>query len=483
MAYPIPQWLITVFLAAAPLAAVPAAPGSRQPQENVRAAADRGGAEVVEMQAFRRSGVVSAWLSNGIRVHHRRMDAPPGHVEVVISFAGSELLECPDTRGLSLLSAAFLDHPVGNELSAAEGERRLRGRDVHIEGGVMPDALSVRIWGSAADIRAAVDVTASALRAPHLTDESLAVARLNACKAVERTHADPRWSVTEPLLDLMTPRGECRTKLACTERLAQYTPDQVKSWIVRHSGSETVEGRPCEVAIVGDIELTDALRMASQVFGVFPARPRAAPGALADRRCVAKPAGPFIRDVACNAATRAEETHVLAGFLSPDPCEVQEVRRLRAGARVLSNRLESRLRELKLGGDPHVSWTYLPSPFAGMSVTVVSARVIPGDAEPVKQIMQASMCELMDQGLHADELARSTEMLARVAAAYERDPRYWAAILARSTSAGLDPELVAEGAMFYRALKPDEVLAAMRRACTLENRLDLVVRPGPQAAE
>jgi len=103
--------------AAAAIAAQPTAekaPGAR-PEQIARVAEP--GDLVVEMQAHRRSGVVSAWLVNGIRVHHRRMTVQPDQIEVMISFAGGELLECPETRGLSLLCAALLDRPSSRAIA------------------------------------------------------------------------------------------------------------------------------------------------------------------------------------------------------------------------------------------------------------------------------------------------------------------------------------------------------------------------------
>lgn len=468
--------LPVVLLSAAVLAAgAPARPESADPAvpPHQPVAAERPAARILEMRAHRRSGVVSAELANGLCIHHRRMTTPSGRVEVMISFAGGELLECPETRGLTLLSASFFDRPAAADLDAEQIRQRLAGRDLRLEGGLMSDALRIRIWGSAADIRTGLEIAAAVLREPRVSDELLDSARTVACDNVQRAEADARWAITEPLLELVMPMGECRNKLACTKRMSAFTADQVRGWIVRHATAA-----PCEIAIVGDIECSAAIAAAAEIFGELPRRDRPAPATMAEKRCVGKHDGPFAREVGCEPGVKIQEAHVLAGFLSPDPSQIMEVRRLRAGARVLSERLENRLRELKLGGDPHVSWTYMPSPFAGRSVTVVAARVAPGDAEPVKQVMQASMCELIDQGLPAAELARSTELLANVSAAYERDPRYWASILARSASSGMDPEQIAGGASVYRAMKPEEVIDAMRRACTVENRLDLIVRPG-----
>ena len=449
----------------APTAAQPPAAAGQIPQTTAAAS-------VVEMQSYRASGVVTAWLSNGVCIHHRRMESPPGRVEAVISLSGGELLECAETRGLTLLSAAFFNHPAARHLPATEVAEALDGRDVRIEGGVMADALLVKISGSAADIGPGIRIAAAALLAPQLSEESLDATRSDACQNVERIREDIRWSVTEPLLEMVTPVNECRNKLACTKRMSGYDAKAVEGWIIRHSSK-----KPCEIAIVGDSDFVTAMRIASEAFASFPDRPRPAPCTLADQRCVKAQAGPFTREVGCANHVEAGEAHVLAGFLSPDPAQILEVRQLRAGARVLAERLERRLRDLKLGGDPHVTWMYLPSPFAGRSVTVVSARVAPVDAEPVKKIMQAGMCELIDQGLTPEELSRTTDILARVTTAYERDPRYWAAVLARCNSGGLDPEQVIGGAEVYRAMKPDDVLGAMRRACSMENRLDLVVRP------
>ena len=121
---------------------------------------------VVEMQAHRRSAVVSAWLENGIRVHHRHMPEPRGRVEVVVCFGGGELLECANTRGLTLLSACYLDAPGSAELSAAEIERLVDARDVRLEGGVAPDGLVLRIWGATRDIESGLVAGAAVFRDP-----------------------------------------------------------------------------------------------------------------------------------------------------------------------------------------------------------------------------------------------------------------------------------------------------------------------------
>lgn len=432
---------------------------------------------VVEMQAHRRSAVVSAWLENGIRVHHRHMPEPRGRVEVVVCFGGGELLECANTRGLTLLSACYLDAPGSTELSAAEIERLVDSRDVRLEGGVAPDGLVLRIWGATRDIESGLVAGAAVFRDPKANPAGVQRAAQQARQVVARSRENERVVVADPLRELLSGRGECRAKPACAERVARFAVEDVEQWVRRHG-----ERSPAEVAIVGDVDLEHALRMAAATFGTLPQRPRASHTCMKDNRCVGRPQGPLIGETRCGPDAPVEQAHVIAGFLSPNQCDVLEVRKLRAGARVLAERLEAKLHGLGLGGGApggaRVGSQYLPSPFDGLSVTVITARVAPTDAPAVRQVMQESMCKMLDQGLTAEELARATDSLSQWVTASEREPRYWSMLLARSTMTGLDPDQLIDGAAMYRAMKPAEVLEAMRRACTPENRVGLLVLPG-----
>ena len=195
--------------------------------------------------------------------------------------------------------------------------------------------------------------------------------------------------------------------------------------------------------------------MAAATFGTLPQRPRASHACMKDNRCVGRPQGPLIGETRCGPDAPVEQAHVIAGFLSPNQCDVLEVRKLRAGARVLAERLEAKLHGLGLGGGApggaRVGSQYLPSPFDGLSVTVITARVAPTDAPAVRQVMQESMCKMLDQGLTAEELARATDSLSQWVTASEREPRYWSMLLARSTMTGLDPDQLIDNAAMYRA--------------------------------
>lgn len=446
---------------AAPMAEPPA--GSVAPEWTDR---------VVEMQAHRRSSVVSAWLSNGLRVHHRRMIEQPGRVEVVVCFGGGELLECGQTRGLTLVSACFLDAPGAETMNAAEIARSLADRDVRLEGGVAPDGLVMRIWGSAADIEAGLAACAAVFAAPRADEESVARAAEQAREVVARSRGNERVVVADPLREMLCGRAECRAQPACVNKVGRFEAQDVERWIRRH-GLESSG----EVAVVGDIDLERALRIVASTLGALPERGRASHACLGGDRKVPRPQGPLIGETRCDAGAPVEQAHVMAGFLSPNQCEVLEVRRLRAGARVLAERLEAKLHGLDLGGEARVAAQYLPSPFDGLSVTVITARVAPTHAAAVRQVMQDSMCQLLDGGLAPAELARATESLAQWVSASERDPRYWSMLLSRSTLTGLEPDELVDGAAMYRSMKPSDVIDAMRRACTPENRVGLMVLP------
>lgn len=434
--------------------------------------------KAVEMEGHRRSGAVSMWLDNGVRFHHMKLDLPPGQVFVTINFVGGELLETAENRGISLAATKAWDAASIRGADADEIKRLMAEHDVRIEGASTPDAMQLRVWGNREDIEYGMRV-ASALMLHPLATASVNERASHDCERVgaarERTDQGLIASAVSAVL-FPSPEVEPRTAPPCTERLRALPTESIQKWLDWH-----VQSAPVEAAIVGDISLEQAAKLMAGYLGQLPARARIHPGALEQSRKLPPPHQPLERVLAGPRWCRVGDdvSLVVVGFLGGEATNPSELRTLRVAARVLDQRVAARLREAGLGGSGIGASAVPATVYPGFGAVLFSAKVAKADAERAADLMSEVIRAATETGVGEDEVDRAGEELARSVETYEREPRYWSGILARATTLGLDPDELAEGATYYRALPASAVDRALRANATAERMIRVLVSGAP----
>jgi predicted Zn-dependent peptidase len=431
---------------------------------------------VVEMQAGRASGVTSAWLSNGVRVHHRPVDRQPGRVVVTIALCGGKLLEEATTRGMTEIAAGTLDDwdAVAPEASRAA---RMEGRDLRIDAAAGQDAITIRLSGSKGDLEAGLNVVKAMLVNPVIAPQTVENARDQVVRELRRRAADPRATVSEAVNQTVVPAGDVRLQAPDERGLRGITVEHVRDWIARHTKEN---GEPIEAAIVGDISLADALRLADVSLGTLPSRAR--PGAqthLALRR-IALPAGPVGREVRVDEIMLGGgRAIVVRGFFGPDMAALADQRALRAMLRVAVNRLKARLvpPRFNVGADGPTSGLYM-SAFEGLGMALVTVSVNGAESDAAGAAIDEELARLANDGPTQEELKKVTDELGKAAAADDRDIRYWSAAAARCTSLGMEPDEIARAGEFYRTLTPTAARDVLAKYLVANKRIGVTVRGG-----
>lgn len=452
---------------------------------------------VVELTEHRRSGVVSFWLDNGIRVHYRHIDQPPGQVQVTISLLGSEILETPETRGLSALAAGVLDEwAISAPVSVAAGAG---SHDLHLDGIAGVDALQLRVWGSHTDMDAALRVASELLTRPHVDDAVLARVRAETAREIAERAADPRVAASDAMMRAIFPAAapSARTAPLIQADIDRHAAPAVAQWLNKHT---QINGLPIEVAIVGDLSLADALRLADKHLGKLPQRARVERTALAAERAVARPAGPIVRSA--DAGLMPEWSTVLVGCFGPDVDRTAELRVLRAAARVLGERLAARFKAENIPFRTVRPVNTLPpnaaaaqaasaqttgaigasvaqSAYTGMGLFFASADVAPADAARARVAMEEEIASLIARPPKPEELTPITEAMTRVVRTFDRDARYWSGLLSRADSLGIDADEASEGSAFYSALTGEMIRETLRHYWTPQTRIAITVDPKP----
>lgn len=427
----------------------------------------------VELQTARRSGVTSIWLAGGIRVHHRRIETVRNQVVVTLAMSGGEQLEGPETRGLSRMAATVMSR--WTEIAPNAAARAGSSADIRIVAGAPVDGLQVRMICDPRALRVGMDALREMIESPTITREVLDTSRDTLVAELRREDQDERSLIARALFEAMTPlpADDARRAPPDPRRLASITPEHVSAWIGKHSAEQ---GSTIEVAVVGDVSLSDALEAVDVALGTLPPRPRAGPGA--DTRITSTRKAPQPVRVSQSIPGWSSRAAVMSGCVAPEIDRLDDQRVLRAAGRVLADRVRAAASGAGLSiarGDPN--FALAPLPLAGMGTFLVNAQVAPADAENAMALLDAELERLLREPPTPMELAAAVAPLIQLAREFETDARYWSGVLARCSALRLDPDEVMSATEFYTALSPDAVRDAMRRYVTPETRIRMTILP------
>lgn len=440
---------------------------------------------LVEMTASRSSGVVSAWMGNGIRVHHRRMPGPDHkpasaggpnepRVLVTIALAGGELLETEATRGLSNAAATAWRTPATRSMDAAAMAAHLREGRISVTGYAGEEAMVLRIESPASNLDRALAVAAALLTEPVVDPEALASWAEHDAKKAASPSTNPRWVIADALRGALTPAGAARLRPLSAERAMAIDAAAAQAWLDRLLRTPPA---PMEVAIVGDIPVADALGAAEAALRTLPVRERIAPDTYASLRSVQGSPGP----VAIRVERPVEGGRAIAGagFLGTDGIDMRTHRALSLAAHVLDERVTVRIRQSGWGGISDILTSTIPGGFIpGQPGVVLSAALVdPEQADAAADLIESIVKDLAADGPTPDELRRARHALARDVRRTLASPFYWSAVLAHATYRGSTPDDLAAAAETIETLSAQEVAAALRRHATPARSVHLIIRP------
>ena len=437
---------------------------------------------VVEMQTARRSGVTSIWLSNGVRVHHLRIGTRPGQVVATIALLGGKLLEDASSHGMTEITASVLGdwETVAPSATAAA---RLTRQDVSIKATAWMDALTLQISGSAADAGAAISIARELLVGPTVARESVDAARQELVRGLRMSGADARTVILRETDRALDGGADARMFPVQERDLGAISAERVSEW-VRQQAREN--GSAIEVAIVGDLALADALAMVDTTLGTLPRRERVSPRTnIARRVLVGGPPAAVQKDIVGITPVGTGRVMVVRGCFGPEMGELAEQRALRALIRITTARIKVRLAEPQFGMSASavdISSALTPTPMVGLGTVLVMATVDASKGAAVGAAIDAELAALAAVPPTVDELLPIADELGKQVTQLEEKPVYWSGVLARCNSQGIEPDEIASGAAYYKALTPEKVSEVFRKFWRDERRIAITVR-GPERVE
>lgn len=474
------------------------------------------GGSVVELQAHRRSGVVSMWLGNGVRLHHMwfepaqsagkaaqavatSSEKPLPRLVITVTVPGGPALETAQTRGLSQAAATAWGYPCATSASAAVMERALESRGIEVKGWALPDSLVLRAEVGPTDgpregpeaERACADRLEVALQAVRLmvtepVVEAKAVAAYNAERAKGESRMPRRGAVSDAIMSMVLPEGDVRFRYAMDGEPA-VTVEAAQTWLDRSLRAQCDGGEgkaaPLEVAIVGQVKLDDAVRLSARYLGSLPSRGRIGATTYRAERFTARREGPVSCDrVEAGAATADGRACVAVGFFGPETIMLWDHRALTLTTIALRRRAAENLKPPAASGEGRGSmnaWS-MPGgwypPGVGMVVAVATAE--PGDVEAARKRLRAAIAGLGAAELPEGEFDKTRDGYVDMLRKLVADPGYWSTeVLAGTTYRGYGPDDLAGAEEMIRKFTPADLREVWAKYATPERAISVTLRP------
>jgi zinc protease len=437
------------------------------------AAAPRGGV-VVESVEHAASGVTSARLDNGVRVHHRFMDQRKNEATVAITLAGGVIQEDGASRGITEAAAQAWERPATSGLSSPQIESLMTGKKVRVTSSVGGDALTLTVAGNPADLEAGLQLAYLLLTDPVLEPAALEQWKEKETQAIAARKREAWGVLEESMAAAFYPREAVRLYPLTADQVRAVSRDAAQAWLRR-----LVATAPIEVAVVGDVDRATALGLVSAYLGALPARDPISDKTLAGLRAVARPAGPLEVKQTVDAA--APQAVVLEGFFGADMKNLPDVRRLAVAARLLSTRMHKTIREEKqlvysigAGSRPAVE-------YPGFGLFVAQAPTDPAKTEALAAAVDAIYADFAAGGPGDDELAVARKQMLNAIDQALKNPEFWVYRLGALDYRGTDLTELMRAPQHYGQMTAAEIREAFNRYFTPTARLRFVVVPAPRS--
>jgi zinc protease len=457
------------------LARTPAPLSETDAPETLLAAAPKPGT-LLDVQTDQDLQITSAWLGNGVRVHHRHMDYKKDTVLISITLAGGQIEEKKDSLGLTEVAAGALrQQPATSRLTSTQMRDLMTGVNVGVSAGAGEDTMGFRVSGSPKDIEKGLEMV-HALITDGVIEESFVK---NWKQRMEQQRAMlmrmPEFKAFEALSESLFGGDPRHRPILAEDRVKAITTADVQKWFDRLRTQA-----PIEVAVVGDLSKDAAMTLALKYLGSLPNRQRSADG-LASLRAVNRGDGPFERVVKVD--TMTPKAMAMAGFIGCQAKDLHDARALELASNILSSRLIETIREkmslvysLRAGNMPGEA--YEDSGLFG-----TWAPCDPAKAQQVVDEVHKIYGAFAKDGPTEEELANAKLQVTNNLDEEMREPSYWLSVLRDLDYRGRSLEDEKAEAKAYEPYTVAQITKVFRKYYTPQRKFQVTALPAqnPQA--
>lgn len=426
--------------------------------------------KVVDSTFDAKLGVTSAWLSNGVRVHHRFMDAQRDTILVHFTLAGGQIEETAENAGVTAAAGAIFGWPATSLLPPAEFEKLRQAHRVFITGRAADDTFGFQMTTVPESLEMGLRLAHDLIVDAHLDGDALARWRQRELEKHAQNETSVVYHFQAALWDLLS-GSDPRRPVVTRAKLEAPTREQAQAWLTRLCSSA-----PLEVAIVGDVKWNYAQPLVEKYLASLPSRPREATH-LAELRRWKRPAGPLERRV--EYSTDAPHAVALYGFIGADGRDHRDAYALEVAVQVLRKRVTQRLRaELGWAMTTAVMFQWNAA-YAESGVFQASIPCKPEHADGVRAELKRLFDEFAREGPTDDEVAAGRRQVAETQIAGMRNVGFWIDRLRTLTLHRVRLADLARAPDIIGQLTAEDVRNVFRQYYVPERTIQVTVVPRP----
>ncbi len=452
----------------------PSAPSSSSERPAQLLSAKPKAGTVTESAVHEASKVTSAWLSNGVRVHHRFMDYKKDQATVIITLAGGKIEETAKNHGISDVASLAWSKPATAHLTSTNVRDLMTGKKVNVGGGAGADSMSLTISGSPAELESGFELAYLLLTEPKVEQAAFDTWKTATLQSIEQRKVAPQGAVAE-LMATMLPEGEVRERPLEKPEVEALAVAPAQAWLDR-----IIKTAPIEVSIVGDITAERSMELAKTYLASLGSRERISSKTLDNLRDMKRPGKEFV--AVKEMQTMTPMAIVIGGFYGANADNFPDVRALKVASAVISTRMIKKIREeeqLVYGiGAQHVPSTVYP----GWGRFFAAAPTEPAKAEKLAARIKEMLEAFAASGPTEDEMVVARKQIANELDERMKEPAYWSAFTSQQDYVGLSLDEAVVGPSVYQTMSPQTVLETYTKYCKPGNMFMLTVKPAAAPA-
>ncbi len=428
------------------------------------------GGKIVESVEDTASGVLSAWLDNGVRVHHRFMGGRKNEASVVITLAGGQIQETAATRGITQAATVAWSRPATSALSSIQIRDLMIGKKVRVSGRTDQDTMTLTVSGNPGDLEFGLQLAYLLLTDPVIEPAALEQWRESEMQKIAARKVQPSGVLSEAVAAAFYPKDEPRAKPLEGTEVQRIQLDAAQAWLKR-----MIREAPAEVAVVGDFPRPAALALVERYLGSLVARDRISDKTLGGLRTITRAAGPIRVERKINVKT--PQAFVMDGFFGTDIQNIRDARLLTMAARVLSTRMNRVIREEKQLVYSIGASSQPASEYPGFGLFVSRAPTDPAKAEALALAVNEMYAVFAKDGPSDDEMAVAKKQIANQLDQLMKEPEFWTGRLSTLDYRGLSLTDLVEAPVAYQRYTAREVRETFARYGRPESRFRFVITP------
>ncbi|MCI0413399.1 insulinase family protein [bacterium] len=423
---------------------------------------------IAEQEEDAETKILSATLTNGIRIHLREMDFKKNSVSALIRLAGGEVRETTENRGITQAATLALAQPATRKFSSTSIREFMTGKNVTVSGFGSGDGVALMIAGSPDDFEEGFRLSYLLLTEPKVEEAALKVLQDQTLQAIEQIKTSVEEQASEKYLELISGKDP-RLKFPTAEQIKKIRGAEAQKWL-----ESLIAQAPVEVAIIGDMDRDRMLKLALKYLGALPKRPRTDPE-LAKLRQIQVKEGPL--EAKIEVSTITPRGFVLTGWRGANLNEVKDRRVLDLSAEILSSRMQSEIRE-KRGLTYSIECSSSPAtsyPEMGFFGTDFSAD--PGKVEEAAKVAEQMMLEFVQNGPTEAEMQTVRNQMKNIIETQQKEPGYWVRVLSELDYRGIKLSDVKSLVQQITSYSREDIMAALKKYVQPSRQIEVIALP------